>query len=390
MAVLKLNNLKQRNLSAVLRCFCENDRLSRRDVAAMLGCDHATVTRAVRDLQTAGLLAPAGKCVLAHGRPREMMTLHPDSPRMLGVELLPGQVRGAVISLRGVILDRCQTGFSSDGTRKGFCDALKECVTTLAAKHRGIAGCGLATIGSLDNERGIIAGSANLPELSGFDAAAFWQENFALPLPQLTDRMPAEIYWFIAHNPALRQGTFMVVDAGVGIGMALARNGVLLDPARCLGGELGHNTVFPAGELCRCGRRGCLEAYASTGVLFRKSRCRTMAEAVSDPQGRVTVEDAAGLFGLVLANQINNLIPDHVVITGELLNGGSVVTGKIREILQQQLFPAAKKSLHVSFLPGGADAAGGVALLAREEFFRRMEKNEGDITPPLSGTSDQS
>ena len=376
MAVLKLNNIKQRNLSAVLRCFCENDRLSRRDVAAMLGCDHATVTRSVRDLQAAGLLFPVGKSVIAHGRPREMMTLHPESPLMLGVELQPRSICAVVISLRGRIIDRCQTDFFPDGTLQGFCGAFRESVNTLAAKYRNISGCGIATFGTLDNDLGTIAECANLPELNGFDTMEFWQKNFSLPYPHITDRMPAEMHWFMAHEPALQQGLTIVVDAGEGIGMSAASNGVLLNSRRRHGGELGHNTVVPGGELCRCGRKGCLEAYASSGILLRQFPGRTLAETAETAEGRTMLERAAGFLALALANQFNNLMPDNAVITGELLDGGEVVSGRIRAVLEEQLFPAAANALNLVFRHGAADAAGGAALLAREEFFRQMENPE--------------
>ena len=88
------------------------------------------------------------------------------------------------------------------------------------------------------------------------------------------------------------------------------------------------------------------------------------------------LERAAGFLALALANQFNNLMPDNAVITGELLDGGEVVSGRIRAVLEEQLFPAAANALNLVFRHGAADAAGGAALLAREEFFRQMENPE--------------
>lgn len=379
MAVLKLNNIKQRNLSAVLRFFCENDRVSRRDAAAMLGCDHATVTRAVKDLLSAELLAPAGKCGAAHGRPREMITLHSDSPLLLGIELQPRCVTVTAVDLRGESIDRCQADFSPEGKISGFCRALKQCVDLMTTRHPRISGCGMATIGTLDSSGCVITECANAPVLNGFDAAGFWRENFTLPMPHFTDRMPAELYWFMAQDPALRQGIALIADAGEGIGMILAGNGNLLNPQRRRGGELGHNIVIPGGELCRCGRKGCLETYASTGSLLRRSKCRSLNEMKEFLAGQEMLKYAARLFAMTLANQLNNIMPDHAVITGKLLDGGKIVTAEIEQVLAENLFPAARDALHLSFLPGAADAAGGAALLAREEFFLQMEKSESRL-----------
>ena len=236
----------------------------------------------------------------------------------------------------------------------------------------------MATIGTIAPNSSIITECANFPELNGIDPVLLWQENFTLPLPHITDRMLAEMYWFTARDPELRQGSLLVVDAGEGIGMALAHNGKLPDPRKKHGGELGHNTVIPDGEICRCGRKGCLEAYASSGILLEKSGCASLAEMLNDPQAAAMLKRAAGLFALVLANQLNNLMPDHAVITGELITAGSSVIRQIEEILQQQLFPSVKEYLHLQFLSGSADAAAGAALLAREEFLNRMVFNTSE------------
>ena len=377
MPVVKLNQIKRHNLVSALRQFCEHDRLSRRELAALMQCDHATATRVVKTMLERHLLIPVGKQEVAHGRPREMLELHPDSPLALGLELHPHAVSAAVIDLRGRELFSVRTECS--GGRDAYREALKKCfVSAAGATARSIGGSGLAAIGTLSSDGGVIGECANAPELNGFDLAGFWRENDLLSPPVVTDRMLAEMYAFLTREPSLRRGVTLLVDSGSGIGMALACDGRIVNMERRHGGEFGHNTVLPDGERCRCGRRGCLEAYASTAILADRFGVGSMAElrelAAVRTDAAAAIRQGARLFALALANQINNLLPDQAVITGGLLALGEIATETIRCCLQSQLLGSAARHLKLEFRPQAPDAALGAALLARERFLERFSQ----------------
>ena len=76
-----------------------------------------------------------------------------------------------------------------------------------------------------------------------------------------------------------------------------------------------------------------------------------------------------------ICNQINNLLPDHAVITGDFITLGTPATEIICRTVEEHLF-SASRNVELILRPGAADAAAGAALLAREEFFRRFAAGE--------------
>ena len=79
---------------------------------------------------------------------------------------------------------------------------------------------------------------------------------------------PLAEHWYGAARDA---DDFLLVDAGEGIGCALMNGGRIDTSRRYIGGELGHTVLNPKGDLCGCGRRGCLETVASLSAILKRS-----------------------------------------------------------------------------------------------------------------------
>jgi len=115
------------------------------------------------------------------------------------------------------------------------------------------------------------------------------------------------------------------VILGTGCGGGIVIDGQLLTGPQRIAGEWGHSTLDPAGPLCACGRRGCVETALSGSGL--EARClqhtgrRLSAAAIfADPGCAALVDDFYRDFGIALANVINILDPDCVVLGGGISN----------------------------------------------------------------------
>jgi len=111
------------------------------------------------------------------------------------------------------------------------------------------------------------------------------------------------------------------VILGTGCGGGIVIDGQLLLGPQRIAGEWGHTTLDPAGPVCACGRRGCVEtALGGSGLearcLRQTGRRLSAAEIFSDPACTVLVDDFYRDFGVALANVINLLDPDCVVLGG--------------------------------------------------------------------------
>src|SRR5581483_3670055 len=102
----------------------------------------------------------------------------------------------------------------------------------------------------------------------------------------------------------------LVVVIGTGIAGVVVAGGAHIRGARDLAGEIGHVPVYPDGDLCACGQRGCTETYASAAAIARRYTARTGVAAsaadianrlLADPTAAGVWDEAAAALGIALA-----------------------------------------------------------------------------------------
>lgn len=137
----------------------------------------------------------------------------------------------------------------------------------------------------------------------------------------------------------------IMITIGTGIGGGLILNGKLYTGANGSAGEIGHTVINPQGPPCSCGRRGCLETYTSATAMIRMAReaieqgkktCLTSKDKIEardivtaalqgDETSAGIVDFAAQYLGIGIANMINILNPDKVVVGGGVAGAGDIL-----------------------------------------------------------------
>ena len=165
--------------------------------------------------------------------------------------------------------------------------------------------------------------------------------------------------------------TALFVTVGTGVG-----GGVVVDGRLHLGigtaGEFGHQTVDPAGPVCGCGNRGCVEAVACAGAIAAAAGCATVEDAVEaaqsgDERARAALEQAGRALGIALANAVLLLAPERIVVGGGVAGAGDLLLDPIRDELRRRVRVAPVERIDVvpAELGPGAGAI-GAALWAAE------------------------
>ncbi|MFA6929882.1 MAG: ROK family transcriptional regulator [Lentisphaeria bacterium] len=383
--LLKLNDIKLRNTLSLLGVLMQHGRLSRVELAQALGCDNTTVTRAVRDLLSRNLVMTDGKTELQHGRPREQLVLNPDGAYLIGISLEPDRIGAALTDLNGHprILERLHLG--ERRSLQEYLHALSEILQRLLQESSGrLAGVGVSTFGtSLAPEDGVLNDIANFPELKGFNLRDYFTENFNLS-PVFADMMICRMHYELNRHPECRKGNTLLVHLGSGIGMSLASEGVIVLSRNQHGGELGHNICELDGLPCACGRHGCLETRCSTSILLKQPRIdgtssdmtfRKFAEKYisGDVRAVQVVNDALKFLVVALANQINNLSPDTLILVGELMELGERFYIALEESVRALLFEYTSQALTFAFRSSEEWGAEGAALLAGSRLLTNPE-----------------
>lgn len=124
---------------------------------------------------------------------------------------------------------------------------------------------------------------------------------------------------------------FIVVTIEAGVGAGIVLGGELYRGTRGSGGEFGHTKVQLDGALCRCGQRGCLEAYVADYALLREAavgptNSHTTARQINellqaarngDETAQSIVNRSGRMFSMGLANLINIFDPELIILAGE-------------------------------------------------------------------------
>ena len=224
--ILKLNDIKARNVLTLLGLLLQHDSLSRIELAHKMNCDNTTVTRAVRDLMGRGLLIPGGKTELRHGRPREQLMLNPDGKYVIGIALDPNGIIGTVTDLRGRVKVREQAFFQMRRTRSLFLETLEKITGRLIrfADDR-LAGVGVSTFGAGTDSGTGLNDIANFPELNNLNLREFFTAKFQIE-PEFSDMMTCRMYDELIRYPESRHGNTLMVSAGSGLPAHLPQTSV--------------------------------------------------------------------------------------------------------------------------------------------------------------------
>jgi predicted NBD/HSP70 family sugar kinase len=161
---------------------------------------------------------------------------------------------------------------------------------------------------------------------------------------------------------------YVRVAHGVGMGVVVARS--VLHGRRGAAGELGHLQMEPDGEVCRCGRQGCLETLVGASVLADRLRAEhgsltlrdLVARAQDDPTCREVLADAGSSIGRALVVVRTLLDPEIVVVGGDLARAGDVVLDPLRQALADGGPPSDVLPVVQSQLGDQAEVRGAIVL----------------------------
>jgi glucokinase len=243
------------------------------------------------------------------------------------------------------------------------------------ARQRGleVAAAGVVVPGIVDDKRGVAVFSANLG-WEDLPVRALLETRTGLPVGFGHDVRAgalAEATFGAARD--VRDVLFLPVGAGVA-GAALVDGRLLV--ADGYAGEIGHLSVDPAGDLCSCGGRGCVETMASGPAIARRYATRTgqrvegaavVAARVreGDPDAVAVWDEAVAALAHGLTAAVAMLAPRLIVVGGGLAGSGDLLLRPLSEILLARLSPRSARMPRLVRAALG-DQAGclGAALLA--------------------------
>ena len=239
--------------------------------------------------------------------------------------------------------------------------------------------------GAVDCEKAVVLQAPNLPSLVNFELKAELEQRLGWPVFLENDANAAAVgeMWMGAAR-CCRDVISVTLGTGVGGGVIL--DGKLWRGSHGSAGEIGHTTVDPfSGLKCKCGNTGCLELFASATAIVRmtqenlamfpesplKSEELTAAKVYeagrNDDELALAVFRRFGMYlGIGLANLINLIDPQIIVISGGAVNGWDLFAPEMYRQVEERAFRTTAQQVKIARAECG-DNAGllGAARLAR-------------------------
>ena len=297
---IRHDDLRRRNRAMVIAAVRRASQPSRTEIAAATGLSHSTISAISADLIAEGILAETKggePATSKRGRPKVALALNPEAAAVIVAVLSLNDLSAAIIDYSGglVVEETAQAvharpfrGTNSSGELVAM---LRRLTAGRATGRRKPLRIVLAIQGISDAAARTMLWSPITPHRD-IPLADMLEREFAIPTTVENDcnMMAVALRW---RDPERYRDDFIAILLSHGIGMGLVLKGELFTGTQSSGGEFGHMIHRPGGALCRCGRRGCVEAYAGDYAIWRNARQKSEYSTPEDDIGNADMQALA-------------------------------------------------------------------------------------------------
>ncbi len=308
----------------------------------------------------------------------------------IGIDLGGTFIKGGVVSEKGDVLSSNKIPTEVEkGPLAIVANIVK--LSNLVLSEAGmtkdcVEGIGMGVPGIVNSGAGVVTYSCNLG-FSDFEIAKEVSLAANLPVKVANDANVAAL-GETKFGVGKKYRNTVMLTLGTGVGGGVILDGKLVEGYRGAGAELGHSVIVSGGEPCSCGRRGCLEAYASATALIRDTKRAMLAnknskmwqigdiELVSgktpfdyydeDADAENVVDNYIEKLACGIVNFANSVRPEAIILGGGVCAEGERLIKPLKKILDAELYggelgPAVE--LLTAELGNNAGTLGAAALL---------------------------
>ena len=311
----------------------------------------------------------------------------------VGIDLGGTNIVAAVIDENGVIYGRSECKTNMPRSYKEIFDDMAECAKESAVKSGIpwdiIESVGIGCPGAINKENGNVDFSNNL-DFYNVPITEYMENKLSKKVYVENDANCAAWGEFVAGSGKNTQ-SMILITLGTGVGSGIINDGHLFRGAFGTGAELGHMVIISNGEKCTCGRKGCLEAYASATALVNQTKIAMkenpkskMWDVVSgniynvngktvfdtnDEVSKNVIDTYLGYLAEGVVNIANMFQPEVISIGGGISGSGDIIIKPLNDAIRKKAFARfGNKHTQVNIATLGNDAGIiGAALLWMDE-----------------------
>ncbi len=327
-----MRDVRRANRASLLTDLFHGGRQSRQQLGDTTALSQASVSNLIGEMIDEGLVEEAGLVGSDGGRPRALLRVAPGYGYVAGADVGETRVTVELYDLAMSRLTVAHYQLGDDPAPQAITGKLLEGLTAVigeaGVRPAQVLGFGVGVPGVVDQGG---AGAVVHSQTTGWDGVPLGEMLHAgTPVPIFVENGAKAVgqaeMWFGAGRGARHA---VIVMVGTGVGAAVVMDGRSYRGANSSAGEWGHTTIVYGGDVCRCGARGCLEAYIGAGTVSARLAGATGQPATPglltrllsgdgplEPAAAEVIAQTVGYLGAGIADLINLFSPERIVLGG--------------------------------------------------------------------------
>lgn len=323
--------IKQQNKQWVYELIKEQEPITKPNLVKQTKMSPTSIGRIVSDLVEQSLIIEAPSESTGVGRNAVRLEINRNTLWSIGVELDMDTIRIGLINLKGELCKTKETAFQVRGEAVNALNKVAAFIEELLVEEnlnkQNILGIGIGVPGLIHKDEGIVVHSDQLL-WENVDVGAYVEAQTGLDVfvdNELKMQVMAEQH----KRDVEKDPTMVLVGIGSGVGSAVVINGDIYRGQSNRAGEIGHTIVNPHGNMCKCGRMGCLATYVSEKSLLQQAQnglnTETMEELSTyykqgNPLARSIIDQATMYIAIAIGNVCSTFDPKTIVLSGQFFS----------------------------------------------------------------------
>jgi len=395
----KASIVKGINTKNILEIIRKKGPISRIEIAELTGLTPATISNITSELIDKKIIMEAEAGDSSGGRKPIMLRIRCDYYRVIGVYLGSRKIKIITSDLMANIKYKKEIRYEKEPvTVEYVTEVLEKELSPLIKKYeikgKKVVGIGIGIHGLVDSNKGVSLVAPNLG-WRNVNIADIIYEKYQIPVfvDNNTRTMALGEKWF---GSGKNVSSFFCLNIEYGVGGSFFADGKPMAGSSFGAGEIGHTTVDINGEVCSCGNRGCLETVASVKALLKQAynhyetnkdskvfggkEIKTVNDISPDDVFEAAKEGDAFAISLIrkmgenigigIANVINMLNPELIIINGGIISTGEMLLTPIIESVRNHSFSSSVNSTGIVLSKlGNVAYLKGAVVLATQHIF---------------------
>ena len=324
------SKIKETNRKKIIKLLLEKDEITKLDISRSLDISITTVSTNISELKEEGIVEDVRAMESTGGRKAMAIKLKENCSYALGLALTPRHIKLSLINIKCSQIENIKVGHDNKNIDE-IVDIANDNILKILRNHNidksQLLGIGISVPGTVDTESGIIkrcyllkANNFNLKEKFNYLDIPIYIENEA---------NLSAYYEYLNKKNIVDNLLYVSITDGLGLGIII--DGNIYKGSNNCAGEMGHTKIKIGGRPCKCGSKGCLEAYTSKNALLEDYNEHTFVNIddieefenlynKNDKDSKIVLNNYLEILGAGISNLTMLFDPNIIVIGGEINN----------------------------------------------------------------------